>query len=220
MVDDTDQTRVWSGDFGADYTDRNLSTAEEVDDSYRRQFGVSRSQLNREFLSAMDRQLKILEVGANVGDQLRLLHRMGFKHLYGLELQAYAIEKGRALNPGIQWVQGSAFDIPFEDDFFGMVFTSGVLIHVHPGDIAKALQEIHRCSQRYIWGCEYFSDKCEEVCYRGREGLMWKNNFAKLYLDLFSDLRLVKERQIAYLNNANRDAMFLLKKAPPVDADC
>lgn len=52
---------------------------------------------------------------------------------------------------------------------------------------------------------------------RGRDGLMWKANFPKLYLDEFADLKLVKERKIRYRDSDNRDSdnrdiMFLLEK--------
>jgi len=47
---------------------------------------------------------------------------------------------------------------------------------------------------------------------RGRDGLMWKANFPKLYLDEFADLKLIRERKIRYRDSDNRDIMFLLEK--------
>lgn len=51
--------------------------------------------MNTLFLGDLDRSLRILEVGANVGFQLALLQRMGFCNLYGIELQPYAVERAR-----------------------------------------------------------------------------------------------------------------------------
>jgi len=68
---------------------------------------------------------RILEVGCNVGNQLRMLQRMGFNNLYGIELQQYAIEKAKALTKRINIIHGVADDIPFKDGYFDMVFTSG-----------------------------------------------------------------------------------------------
>jgi len=79
----------------------------------------------------------------------------------------------------------SADDIPFKDGYFDMVFTSGVLIHISPGNINRVLDEIYRCSREYIWGFEYYADDYTEVNYRGHESLLWKTNFPKLYLDRF-----------------------------------
>ncbi len=211
----TEQANMWSGDFGHQYTDRNPQTPGEMDALYQRNFGVSRSRLNKDFLGDLDRTLKILEVGANVGTQLHLVQKMGFQNLYGLELQMYAIKKADQLTRDINLIQGNAFDIPFEDNFFDLVFTSGVLIHISPNNILRALKEIHRCSTAYIWGFEYFSEDYTAVHYRNQDNLMWKTNFMKIYLDTFPDLELIKAKKIPYLENQNVDSMFLLKKTEP-----
>jgi len=211
-MEKTTQTEAWSGDFGDSYTSRNPRTADGMDALYRKNFGLTRSELNREFIGGMDRASRILEVGTNTGAQLQLLHNMGFRKLYGIDVQAHALEKARQLAPGVELTPAEASDIPFGDDFFDVVFTSGVLIHISPENIARAIREIHRCSGRYIWGYEYFSADYTPIRYRGRDGLMWKANFPKLYLDEFADLKLVKERKIRYRDSDNRDIMFLLEK--------
>jgi len=133
-------------------------------------------------------------------------------NLYGIELQQYAIEKAKALTKRINIIHGVADDIPFKDGYFDMVFTSGVLIHISPGNINRVLDEIYRCSREYIWGFEYYADDYTEVNYRGHESLLWKTNFPKLYLDRFPELELVKEEKFKYLYNDNVDVMFLLRK--------
>ncbi len=214
MTHQTTQTSQWASEFGRDYTDRNPHTVSEMDDLYQRYFKVTRSQLNLEFLDHLDRSIRILEVGANVGTQLRSLRQMGFTHLFGIELQQYAVDQARKDCQGINLIQGSAYDIPFKDRYFDLVFTSGVLIHISPKDITRALDEIHRCSKRYIWGYEYFSQAYEEIRYRDHQGLMWKTDFAKLYLDRFEDCQLIQERKLPYVDSENIDAMFLLEKRP------
>ena len=45
------------------------------------------------------------------------------------------------------------------------------------------------------------------------ENLMWKTNYAKLFLDQNPDLQLIKEEHLPYLNEpSNVDSMYLLKK--------
>jgi len=66
-----------------------------------------------------------------------------------------------------QFVLATAFEIPFPDGFFDVIFTSGVLIHIAPSDLPKALHEIHRCAGGFIWGLEYYSPQPMEVTYRG-----------------------------------------------------
>lgn len=208
----TNQEQQWAGDFGKAYTDRNPQSPETMDALHVEQFGVSRSELNREFLGGLDRSTRILEVGANVGMQLELLRRLGFSQLYGVELQFYAIQQSRATATNLRLAQGSGFALPFPDASFDLVFTSGVLIHISPDDIGHMLDEIHRCTRTYVWGWEYFAEQYTQVNYRGEADLLWKTDFAKLYLDRFPDLSLLTERKVKYLHNDNVDCMFLLQK--------
>jgi len=209
----TPQTDVWNGRFGRDYTDRNPHSLEELQALYKKNYGTTRIELNERFLQGLDRSIRILEVGSGLGMQLLCLQSMGFGNLYGVELQEYAVEESKAETRGINIIQGTAFDIPFKDGYFDLVYTSGVLIHIHPDDLAAAMGEIYRCTGRHIWGLEYFADTCTEVEYRGNENLLWKNDFARLYLDRLSDLELVQEERIKYQDVDNQDAMFLLRKA-------
>jgi pseudaminic acid biosynthesis-associated methylase len=206
------QASKWSGAFVREYTKRNPQSVEEMDELYTRNYGFTRTELNRRFLDNLDRSMRILEVGSNVGNQLVCLQRMGFGALYGIELQSYAVEISKSKSKDINIIQGEASDIPFKDNFFDMVFTSGLLIHIAPSNLSDVLREIHRCTKEYIFGFEYYSDEIREILYRGNRDLLWKADFVEKYLELFEDLTLVKEERIKYLGNENLDTMFLLKK--------
>jgi len=212
LMHTTTQMEQWGGEFGKNYTDRNTFSFEEMEQLYKKNFGITRTQLNRRFVDNLDRSIRILEIGSNVGNQLTCLQKIGFTNLYGIELQRYAVEQSKIRTKNIDIIQGSAFDIPYKDNYFDLVFTSGVLIHISPSDIHKALNEIYRCTQQYIWGFEYYSDKYKTVNYRGHEELLWKTNFASLYIDTCPQLSLVKEEKIPYLTNEHVDTMFLLQK--------
>ena len=208
----TKQMEEWAGKFGEEYTDRNLMSLDELDQLYTDKFGISRTELNKEFLDDLKIN-RILEVGCNVGNQLLLLKKMGYPNLWGIELQDYAVEIARKRTSGINIVKSSAFDIPFKDSYFDLVFTSGVLIHISPDDIDNALDEMYRCTKKYIWGTEYFSEEYTQVNYRGHSELLWKTNFAKLFLDRFPDLKLVREERYPYLEDKTLvDQIFLVKK--------
>jgi pseudaminic acid biosynthesis-associated methylase len=215
----TSQLQHWRGEFGRAYTDRNSLTPSALDALYRKNFGVARSELNQRFLASIPRDARILEVGCNEGNQLCALREMGFHHLYGIEVQEYALRRARNRLDNGRLTLATAFEIPFPDGFFDLVFTSGVLIHIAPPDLPKALREIHRCAATYIWGLEYYSPQPMEVNYRGHQSLLWKADYAGLYLNLFGDLDPVRREQIPYLEDSNVDCMFLLSKkktaAPP-----
>lgn len=205
----TIQEKFWANEFGSKYTKRNPHTPLELNRLYRTNFGITRQTMNREFLP---KQLdKILEVGCNVGAQLALLQKQGYKDLYGIEINPQVVKQARRALPKTNILVGSAFELPFRDNYFDMVFTSGVLIHISPRDLKRAMKEIYRVSKKYIWGFEYFSLKPQTILYRGHKDRLWKKNFAQIYLDLFPGLTLVKEKRYKYITDNYTDSMFLLK---------
>lgn len=126
------QMKYWMGDFGKKYTNRNALTLDEMNEMYRKKFGMSREDLNNLFIDKINRNIKILEVGSNIGNQLLLLQKIGFKNLYGIEINSYAVEVSKSRTKNINIIQGSAFDIPFKDKYFDLIFTSELLIHITP----------------------------------------------------------------------------------------
>lgn len=209
----TFQANTWESDFGKEYTDRSILSTKQQDDEHVECYGITRTQINKDFLDGLDlRKSSFLEVGCNVGNQLIALQDDGYEALFGIELQQYAVDIARNRCKGINIIKGSALDIPFKDGFFDVVFTSGVLIHISPDNIGQVIDEIYRCSNNYIWGFEYFAEEYTEIDYRGNDNLMWKTDFAKLFIERHSDLELVNLKKYKYLQNENVDCMYLLKK--------
>jgi pseudaminic acid biosynthesis-associated methylase len=208
----TPQIDVWKGQFGREYTERNTFETDALDELYRKNYGVTRTQINEKFLRDIPKDARILEVGCNTGNQLALLQKMGYRDLSGVELQPYALEIARSRTEGITLKEGSVLSLPYQDAAFDLVFTSGVLIHIAPADLPRALSEIHRCARTYIWGMEYYATEITEVNYRNQNGLLWKMNYARRYQESFPELTLVKEERLPYLENPNTDTVFLLRK--------
>jgi len=209
---ETDQTREWTGSFGKEYTERNTFTPAELDALYDRNYGITRRALNLRFLGGISKRARILEVGCNVGNQLLVLQEMGFTNLFGIEIQSYALERARSRVPDAKFTQASVLAIPYPDQNFDLVFTSGVLIHIAPPNVPVALAEIHRCAKTWVWGSEYYAPRMTEVSYRGHNSLLWKTDYAQLYVERFPDLELASEQRLRYLENGNVDTMFLLRR--------
>jgi pseudaminic acid biosynthesis-associated methylase len=209
---ETQQEIVWKGSFGREYTERNTLDSESVDQVWRRNYGVTRSTINQSFLSEISKGATFLEVGCNAGNQLLMLRQMGWRNLSGTELQAHAMEIARLRLPEATFKLGSALALPWEDSSFDVVFTCGVLIHISPKDLPSVMDEIYRTTREYIWGTEYYAPEVVQVKYRDHSELLWKMDFARQYLQRFPDLELVKEQRLPYLDNANVDTVFLLKK--------
>lgn len=207
----TQQEKFWAENFGDDYIGRNTFSNDQMDEFYTSQFGVSRSAMNQNFLADIQVD-SVLEAGCNIGNQLSMLQSQGKTQLYGIEINEKAVEFAKTHTQKMNIVQGSIFDMPFRDGFFDMVFTSGVLIHIHPKDIEQAMREIYRVSKKYIWGFEYYNNEYVMVPYRGNTDRLWKGDFAQKYVELFPDLQIVKREKYKYLTDTNVDEMFLLMK--------
>lgn len=210
----TPQMGKWAGEFGRAYTDRNNFSVAELDAAYVESYGISRTDMAGRLLAGVPREARVLEIGCNVGMALRGLQNMGFRHLYGIELQSYAVEKAKALGENINIIQGSAFDVPFKDGYFDLVFTSGVLIHISPQDLPAVRAEIHRCSARYIWGFEDYAETITEVNYRGNGALLWKGDYATSFLTQFPDLKMIRKELFPYRGQDIADCGYLLEKEP------
>jgi pseudaminic acid biosynthesis-associated methylase len=212
-MEKTVQEKFWNSEFGKEYTDRNKwSSDEEWDSIYLDTWGMTKLDINNKVLHDMPRDIKILEVGCNYGAQLRGFQRMGFTNLYGVELQPYAVEESKKAYSGLNIITGSGFDLPFRDGFFDLVCTNGVLIHISPSDHYAFMKEIYRCTKKYIMGWEYYSEEPKELNYRNNKGFMWKADYSSIYQNSFIDLQLRDQHFVKYLENDNKDSIFLLEK--------
>jgi pseudaminic acid biosynthesis-associated methylase len=209
---ETKEGEAWRGEFGSQYTERNLLNPPELDHSYQSKYGETRTALNQSFLADIPRSASILEVGCNLGNQIMLLQQMGFENLTGIEINAGVVQEAQSRLPSVKILEGSALRIPLGDASFDLVFTSGLLIHIAPRDLPAAMKEIHRCAKTWIWGLEYYAPQTTEIPYRGRSGLLWKADYARLYTQTLPDLELVQERRLRYRENDNVDTMFLLRR--------
>jgi spore coat polysaccharide biosynthesis protein SpsF len=140
-----------------------------------------------------DPPASILEVGANIGVNLRALRVLTGAQMYALEPNAEArrvlIEDG--VVPAANALDGFAASIPLADGVVDLAFTCGVLIHIHPDQLLSSVREVHRVARRYVVCVEYFSDKPQMIPYRGHDDRLFKRDFGQFYLDHFPDLRVV-----------------------------
>jgi len=209
------QEKQWAGKFGSDYIYRNPFGTNEMDELYSR-YGITRTKLNKEFLKGISRKSKVLEVGCSVGTQLALLQQIGFKNLYGIEINRDAVELSKKYRKNIDIIQGSVLNLPFKDNSFDLVFASGVLMHIDPKNLKKAMGEMYRVSKKHIWGFDYYSPEPQEIEYWRKSHLVWKADYPKIFLKYYPKLKLIKERKMNYFGKVSTmyliDIMYLLEK--------
>lgn len=186
MNDSSEQINFWRGDFGDNYIERNRPDAENI---------RPRLQLWSQILSRMAGRppKSILEVGANVGINLRTLSLLSNAELWAVEPN----DKARSQLVSDRIVSqdkvfgGSGAELGLPDQSIDLVFTSGVLIHIHPDDLLDNCRQMHRVSRRYIGCIEYFSDSPVELKYRDHANKLFKRDFGGFWMDNFPDLQLV-----------------------------
>jgi len=196
----TKQLDFWNGEFGKSYVTRNMPDHKAM---------AGRIDLWSKILTTLkpDNLSSILEVGSNIGLNLRAISLLSKPELYAIEPFKKALDiciaddivkKEHAFNT-------SAFDTKmFDDNQIDLVFTSGVLIHIHPNDLKKVTDSVVRIAKKYIVCVEYFSDKEESINYRGNNEVLFKRDFGSFYLDNYPELAL-------------RDYGFAWKRATGLD---
>lgn len=180
------QEDLWRGDFGDAYTDRNAASEERLAARTAHWARILRTTLGVPPRS-------VLEVGANIGLNLRALRNLTGAEFYAVEpnVKARGILTNQGVVPEANVLDGVGASIALPDASMDLVFTSGVLIHIHPDNLLTSCREIHRVSRRYVACIEYFSDREEEVFYRGHAEALFKRDFGGFYMDNFPDLRIL-----------------------------
>ena len=176
------QSDIWSGDFGDDYTDRNKI-------NYRNNLKVFIDVITA--LKNKYHDYSVLEIGCNKGHNLTALKFLGFKqvNIIGVDINDYALRLAR--EDGHNVINENILNLSFDNNTFDLVFTMGVLIHISPDDIDKAVKEMCRVSKKYILAMEYPADTEEVVHYHGRDDLLWKRNFARVLTEANPNIRII-----------------------------
>ena len=180
------QLSQWTGKFGDEYIWRNPATEEVI-----KQRSKALCQIFNQI--RQDPPISVLEVGANIGINLRALKQINNFDLWALEPNSHALAKliAEKVVDRECALQGVCEQIPLPENAIDFVFSCTVLIHVSDENIEKALNEMHRVSRRYICFLEYFSPETEQKIYRGHAELLFKRDFGSLYQELFPQSKLV-----------------------------
>lgn len=187
----TKQLELWQGQFGDDYTARNVIT----DENLKAREILWAQLLQFIMLNSNEVPKTILEVGCGAGINLLAIENV-YKNNGGKEVELFGFEPNKKAariasqqdirqktisNTSIFNTVGSNLLL----NHFDIVFTSGVLIHIHPDDLLKATKEIYRLSNKFIVCLEYFSPELREIKYREQDKALWLQDFGSHYLNSF-----------------------------------
>jgi pseudaminic acid biosynthesis-associated methylase len=165
----TEQEQFWRQDFGDEYVRRN-----RVD--WRSRVPFWQDIIDR------TKPRSVLEVGCGSGWNLRALRQVDpMLALWGAEINQTALQE--AADSGLFVVDSSLFDLKTEwpEGGFDLVASVGVLIHVGPEDLSRAMDSIISVSNRYVLAVEYADETEVMVPYRDHNERLWRRPFGKLY---------------------------------------
>ena len=169
----------WQGEEGNLYTARN--NPDEVQLRARR-------DLFEEILDWVepDTLSTFCEIGCNRGSNLRVLRRMGYDDLNGVEPNESARKEAQKICDVYESINHVVPMLGHD-----LVFTCGVLIHVPSRELKEMCEEIVDLSRKWVLAIEYFSAEPRMIEYRGTKDRLWARDFGSFYLDNFPCLEPV-----------------------------
>jgi len=140
------QREFWKGEFGQNYILRN-QTLKQINELYKKQTGITVQSIFEDFFESFERSLNILELGCNIGINFTILKNMGFRNLTGVELNPQAISFAKQNHPELEFINSSIEDFNSSGEQFDLVYTAGVLIHIHPNSLLNITDKITSLSK-------------------------------------------------------------------------
>lgn len=160
----------------------------ELDEYWSKFLYVKRTDVDKMIFAGLPLDLKILEVGCGVGNQLEVLHQMGFTDLSGLDLNSEAIRIADKLRSYLQLFHGNGGKLPFADGRFDLVFTANCLNYIDT--YATVMEEMLRVSRIWVAGYEAWAPTLRplpsNLSLDGKEveNMSWSAPRANLFADL------------------------------------
>jgi len=188
----TEQEAFWSGEFGDEYTDRNVGAQHEA-------ALLSNFSEILKFTGSLE---SAIEFGANRGLNLITLKKLLPEiKLTAIEINQSAVEHLSTL-PDVEVKHQSILEFS-PSDTYHLSYIRGVLIHINPDELTEVYDRLYATSDKWILVSEYYNPEPVGLNYRGHKDRLFKRDFAGEILDRFSDLELT-----AYGFNYRRDPLF------------
>lgn len=176
----TAQEGFWAGEFGDEYSQRNVGT----------NWIAANLALFSKVLARTHNVTSVVEFGANIGLNLRAINQLlPEADLAGVEINATAAAELRSWGPAtvieesiLDFVPGRTWDL---------ALIKGVLIHISPDELNAVYDKLVAAAGRYVCVVEYYNPTPVALPYRGHDDRLFKRDFAGEILDRFPSLRLV-----------------------------
>ena len=175
-----EQQKFWASTYADEYIQKNSH--------FDREKGVAAWRL---MLKKMVPINSFLECGCNIGRNIDFLNEVlphASKAIIEISQPAFEFVSSRhdlanAFNGAIEEADSIT---NFGESSFDLVFTIGVLIHIHPDNLLKNMERMYKLSSGYILIGEYFNRTPVMLEYQGAKEKLFKRDFGKLFIENFS----------------------------------
>lgn len=196
-MEKTEQEKFWAGEFGTEYSDRNVGA----------NILASNLALFADIFKRVPKLSSVVEFGSNIGLNLKALDLLyPGQAQSAVEINEVAAKKINDALPNTKVFNLSISDFEpgmLVDGPCDLALIKGVLIHINPEQLNMVYEKLYESSKRFILVCEYYNPKPDTVSYRGHADKLFRRDFAGEMLDTYADLKLVNYG-FAY----HRDASF------------
>jgi pseudaminic acid biosynthesis-associated methylase len=180
-MQEKEQLKFWKQDYTDEYIQRNSN--------FNFQLGIEAWNIIRKKIDEPINQ--ILECGSNIGRNINYLNDIypdAEKSIIEVAEKPYKIVTSKyKLNHSFN---GPIVDSDLPKNYFDLVFTNSVLIHIHPDEVVTNMKKMYEYSKKYILVAEYFNRTPVMIEYRGESNKLFKSDFGKTFISNF-DVELV-----------------------------
>ena len=184
-MEKTEQEKFWAGEFGTEYSDRNVGA----------NILASNLALFADIFKRVSKLSSVVEFGSNIGLNLKALDLLyPGQALSAVEINEVAAKKINDALPNTKVFNLSISDFEpgmLVDGPCDLALIKGVLIHINPEQLNMVYEKLYESSKRFILVCEYYNPKPDTVSYRGHADKLFRRDFAGELLDRYSDVNLV-----------------------------
>ena len=197
------QEKFWASSFGKNYIKRNRNNV-LIKNNY---FFFKKSLKKTKNIKT------VLELGANIGNNILSLKKINNKLKFcAVEINHLACKELNKIS-NLEIINDSVLNFKVKKNF-DLVLLKGILIHIDHKHLKKLFLKVSKINNKYILICEYFNPYPVKINYRGHKNVLFKNDYAGLFLKLFKNYKLLDYGFIYHLDKHPLDDAnwFLLEK--------
>lgn len=169
-----DQENFWAKEYAQDYIKKNSQ--------FDKENGVKAWEI---MLSKAEGINSLLECGCNIGRNINFLEEVLPKSKKSIiELSQPAFNFVTNQYNFEHAYHGSILESDFNQKF-NLVYSMGVLIHIHPDNLISNMAKMYDYSNEYILIGEYFNRTPVMLEYQGQKDKLFKCDFGKIFMENF-----------------------------------